>query len=66
MPWVRLPTWSDMRAREERVKALLEQWDSDVAAARSNPCKFSSAFDVLGTCAAEVREALNEGGDDED
>ena len=66
MPWVSLPTWSDMRAREERVKALLEQWDSDVAAARSNPCKFSSAFDVLGTCAAEVREALNEGGDDED
>jgi len=66
MPWVRLPTWSDMRAREERVKALLEQWDSDVAAARSDPCKFSSAFDVLGTCAAEVREALNEGGDDED
>jgi hypothetical protein len=66
MPWVRLATWSDMRAREERVKALLEQWDSDVAAARSDPCKFSSAFDVLGTCAAEVREALNEGGDDED
>jgi hypothetical protein len=66
MPWVRLTTWSDMRAREERVKALLEQWDSDVAAARSDPCKFSSAFDVLGTCAAEVREALNEGCDDED
>jgi hypothetical protein len=55
-----------MRARLERVEALLEQWDSDVAAARSDPCKFSSAFDVLGTCAAEVREALNEGGDDVD
>jgi hypothetical protein len=26
MPWVRLATWSDMRAREERVAALLEQW----------------------------------------
>jgi hypothetical protein len=66
MPWVRLATWSDMRAREERVAALLEQWDSDVAAARSDPCKFSSAFEVLGTCAAEVREALDGGCDDED
>jgi hypothetical protein len=61
MPWVRLATWSDMRAREERAAALLEQWDSDVAAARSDPCKFSSAFEVLSTCAAEVREALDMG-----
>jgi hypothetical protein len=66
MPLVRLSTWRDMRAREERVEALLEQWDSDVAAARSDPCKFSSAFEVLGTCAAEVREALDGGCDDED
>lgn len=59
MPWVRLSTWRDMRAREERVEALLEQWDSDVAVARSDPCKFSSAFEVLGTCAGELHEALN-------
>ena len=64
MPWVRLSTWSDMRARMERVVALLEQWDSDVAAARSDPCKFSSAFEVLGTCAGELYEALAGSGDD--
>jgi hypothetical protein len=64
MPWVRLSTWSDMRAHLERVEALLEQWDSDVAAARSDPCKFSSAFEVVGTCAGELYEALDGGGDD--
>jgi hypothetical protein len=53
-----------MRAHEERVRALLEQWDSDVAAARTDPCKFSSAFEVLGTCAGELHEALDEGCDD--
>jgi len=53
-----------MRARLERVEALLEQWDSDVAAARSDPCKFSSAFEVVGTCAGELYEALDGGGDD--
>jgi hypothetical protein len=66
MPWVRLSTWSDMRARNERVEALLEQWDSDVAAARRDPCKFSSVFEVLGTCAGELHEALDGGCDDED
>ena len=70
MPWVRLSTWRDMRAREERVEALLEQWDSNVAAARSDPCKFSNAFEVLGTCAGELHEALDgdcdEDCDDED
>jgi len=50
-----------MRARLERVEALLEQWDSDVAAARSDPCKFSSAFEVVGTCAGELYDALNAG-----
>ena len=66
MPWVRLSTWSDMRARLERVEALLEQWDSNVAAARNDPGKFSSAFEVLGTCAGELHEALDEGCDEED
>jgi hypothetical protein len=70
MPWVRLSTWRDMRAREERVEALLEQWDSNVAAARSDSCKFSGAFEVLGTCAGELHEALDgdcdEDCDDED
>jgi len=55
-----------MRAREERVEALLEEWDSDVAAARSDPGKFSSEFEVLGTCAGELHDALDGGGDDED
>ena len=59
-----------MRAREERVEALLEQWDSNVAAARSDSCKFSSTFEVLGTCAGELHEALDgdcaEDCDDED
>jgi hypothetical protein len=59
MPWVRLSKWRDIRAREERVDALLEQWDSDVSAARSDPCNFSSAFEVLGTCAGELHEALD-------
>ena len=66
MPWVRLSTWRDMRAREERVEALLEQWDSDVAAARSDPFKFSSAFEVLSTCAGELHDALDGRCDDED
>jgi hypothetical protein len=66
MPWVRLSRWRDIRAREERVEALLEQWDSDVSAARSNPCKFSSVFEVLGTCAGELHEALDGGFDDDD
>jgi hypothetical protein len=66
MPWVRLSTWRDMRAREERVEALLEQWDSDVAAARSDPSKFSSALEMLGTCASELHEALDGGCDDQD
>jgi hypothetical protein len=65
MPWVRLSMWREMRAREERVEALLEQWDSDVSAARSDPCKLSSAFDVLGTCAGELHEALDGGCDDD-
>jgi hypothetical protein len=65
MPWVRLSKWRDMRAREERVEALLEQWDSDVAAARSDPCKFSSASEVLGTCACDLHEALDGGCDDD-
>ena len=47
MPWVRHSTWRDMRAREERVEELLERWDSHVSAARSDPGKFSSAFEVL-------------------
>jgi hypothetical protein len=55
-----------MRAREERVEALLEQWDSNVAAARNDPGKFSSAFEVLGTCAGELHEALDEGWDEQD
>ena len=66
MPWVRLATWRDMRAREERVEALLEQWDSDVAAATSDPWKFSSVFELLGTCAGELHEALDGRCDDED
>ena len=70
MPWVRLSTWTEMRAREQRLEALLEQWDSDVLAARSAPCKFSSEFEVLGTCAGELHEALDgdcdEDCDDED
>jgi hypothetical protein len=59
MPWVRLSKWRDVCAREERGEALLEQWDSDVSAARSDPGKFSSAFEVLGTCADELHEALD-------
>ena len=59
MPWVRLSRWRDMRAREERVEALLERWDSDVSAARSDPGKFSRAFEVVGTCADELREAVD-------
>ena len=66
MPWVRLSKWRDVCAREERVEALLQQWDSDVSAARSDPGKFSSAFEVLGTCAGELHEALDEGCDGED
>lgn len=54
-----------MRAREERVEALLEQWDSNVSAARSDPCKFSSAFEVLGTCAGELHEAVDGRCDDD-
>lgn len=65
MPWVRLSKWRDIRAREERVEALLEQWDLDVSAARSDPCKFSNAFEVLGTCADELHEALDGGCDDD-
>jgi len=41
------------------VEALLEQWDSHVSAARSDPGKFSSAFEVLGTCADELHEAVD-------
>ena len=48
-----------MRAREERVEALLERWDSDVSAARSDPGTFSRAFEVLGTCADELHQALD-------
>ena len=48
-----------MRAREERVEALLERWDSDVSAARSDPGTFSRAFEVLGTCADDLREAMD-------
>ena len=66
MPWVRLSKWRDVCAREERVEALLEQWDSDVSAARSDPGKFSSAFEVLGTCAEELHEALDGVCDDDD
>jgi hypothetical protein len=66
MPLVRLSTWRDMRAREARVEALLEQWDSNVAAARSDRCKFSSALEMLGTCASELHEALDGGCDDQD
>jgi len=39
-----------MRAREERVEALLERWDSDVSAARSDPGTFLRAFEVDGVC----------------
>jgi hypothetical protein len=59
MPWVRLSKWRDIRAREARVEALLEQWDSDVSAARSGPCEFWSEFEVLATCAGELHEALD-------
>ena len=65
MPWVRLSKWRDIRSREERVAALLEQWDWDVLAARSDPCTFSSAFEVLGTCAGELHEALDGCGDED-
>jgi hypothetical protein len=65
MPWVRLSKWRDIRAREERVEALLEQWDSDVSAARSDPYRFSGAFEVLGTCAGELHEALDGRFDDD-
>ena len=66
MPWVRLSKWRDMRAREERVEALLERWDSDVSAARSDHGKFSRAFEVLGTCADELHEAMDGVCDDDD
>jgi hypothetical protein len=66
MPWVRLAKWRDMRAREERVEGLLQRWDWDVLAARSDPGKFSNAFEVLGTCAVELQEALDGGWDDDD
>jgi hypothetical protein len=56
---VRLSKWRDIRAREERIEALLGQWDSAVSVARSHPCKFSSAFEVLATCAGELHEALD-------
>jgi hypothetical protein len=59
MPWVRHSTWRHVRAREERVEELLEQWDSRVSAARSDPGKFSSAFEVLGMCADELHDALD-------
>jgi hypothetical protein len=59
MPWVRLSRWRDMRAREVRVGALLERWDSDVSAARSDPGMFSRAFEVVGTCADDLREAMD-------
>ena len=65
MPWVRLSTWRDICAREERVEALLEQWNSDVSAARSDPCSFSSAFEVLASCAGELHEALDGRSDDD-
>ena len=66
MPWVRLATWSDMRAREERVAALLEQWDSDIAAARSDPCK--SRARLRCSAHAQLRFAKRSiwGCDDED
>jgi hypothetical protein len=35
-------------------------------AARSDPGKFSNAFEVLGTCAVELQEALDGGWDDDD
>jgi hypothetical protein len=59
MPWVRLSKWRDIRAREARVEALLEQWDSDVSAAKSDLCEFCSEFEVLATCACELHEALD-------
>ena len=65
MPWVRLSKWRDIRAREERVEALLKQWDSDVSAARNDPCSFSSAFEVVATCAGELHEALVGRSDDD-
>lgn len=65
MPWVRLSKWRDIRAREERVEALLEQWNSDVSAARSDPCSFSSAFEVLASCEGELHEALDGRSDDD-
>jgi hypothetical protein len=66
MPWVRLSRWRDMRAREERVEALLERWDSDVSAARSDLGAFSRAFEVVGRCADELREAVDGVCDDDD
>ena len=65
MPWVRLSEWRDIRAREERVEALLEQWDLNVSAARSDPRRFSSEFEVLGNCAAELHGALDGCSDDD-
>jgi hypothetical protein len=65
MPRVRLSKWRDIRAREERVEALLELWNSDVSAAKSDPCSFSSAFEVLATCAGELHEALDGRSDDD-
>ena len=54
-----LPTLlADTTHHVRRIRAVLEQWDSDVSAARSDPGKFSSAFEVLGTCADELHEAL--------
>jgi hypothetical protein len=65
MPWVRLSKWRDICAREERVEALLRQWDSDVSAARNDPCRFSSAFEALATCEGELHEALYGRSDDD-
>ena len=59
MPWVWLSKWRGIHAREERVEALLKQWDSDVSAARNAPRTFLSAFEVLATCAGELHEALD-------
>jgi len=65
MPWVRLSKWRDIRVREERVDALLKQWDSDVSAARNDPRSFTSAFEVVATCAGELHEALDGHSDDD-
>ena len=62
---MRLPKWRDIRAREERIEALLGQWDSDVLAARSHACELSSAFEVLAMCAGELHEALDGRCDDD-